>query len=186
VTVVDPGWIRPEPSWVCPECGFDYDACVARDAGGVVRSFARRYRIPLTRGLPGEDLDSLVRARPPTGGWSALEYACHVRDALALYDFRITKVLENDRPVLAAMNRDGLAIEQDYNGQDRARVTEELASAAEGLATRLESVPDDGWARVGLRDGWEMSVDWMAHNAVHEGEHHLVDVARALRTARGR
>jgi hypothetical protein len=29
-------------------------------------------------------------------------------------------------------------------------------------------------------------VDWMARNVVHEGEHHLLDVARALRAARGR
>ena len=186
MTTVDPGWIRPEPGWVCSECGFDFDALAIADAPGMVRSFGRRYRIPLTRGLRGEDLDVLVRTRPASAGWSALEYACHVRDALALYDFRIGKVLAEDRPVLASMNRDEIAIDHDYNGEEPARVVEELAGAAEGLAVRLEGVPPDGWTRIGLRDGWEMSVDWMAHNAVHEGEHHLVDVARALRGARGR
>lgn len=186
MTAVDPGWVRPEPGWVCPECGFDFDACRVAEAPGVVRSFARRYRIPLTRGLPGEDLDALVRTRPPSGGWSALEYACHVRDALALYDFRIATVLAEDRPVLPPMNRDQLAIDEDYNGQDRARVADELGRAADGLAARIESVAPEALARVGRRDGWEMTVDWMAHNAVHEGEHHLVDVARALRAARGR
>jgi DinB superfamily len=184
--MVDPGWIRPEPGWVCPECGFDFDAFRVADSPGVVRSFGRRYRIPLTRGLSGEDLDALMRTRPASGGWSALEYACHVRDALGLYDSRIATVLVEDRPVLAPMHRDELALEQNYNGQGVASVADELARAAEGLAARIESVPADGWARVGLRDGWEMSVDWMAHNAVHEGEHHLVDVARALRAARGR
>jgi DinB superfamily len=184
--MVDPGWIRPEPGWVCPECGFDFDAFRVADSPGVMRSFGRRYRIPLTRGLPGEDLDALVRTRPASGGWSALEYACHVRDGLGLYDSRIATVLAEDRPELAPMHRDELALEQNYNGQDPARVADELAGAAEGLAARIESVPADGWARVGLRAGWEMSIDWMAHNAVHEGEHHLVDVARALRAARGR
>ena len=29
-----------------------------------------------------------------------------------------------------------------------------------------------------------MTVAWMARNAVHEGQHHLLDIGRALRAAR--
>ena len=79
-----------------------------------------------------------------------------------------------------------IAIERDYNGQDPAAVVAELSTAAEGLAARLDAVSANGWARIGIRDQWEMSVDWMARNSVHEGQHHLVDIARVLRTARGR
>jgi DinB superfamily len=186
VTVVDAGWVRPEPGWVCPECGFDFDACVPLGISETMREFARRYRVPLTRALPGEDLDALLRVRPSTGGWSALEYACHARDAFILSDYRIAKVLTEDRPSLRKGDRDRVAIERDYNGQEPAFVIDELAGAADRLAARLESVPADGWGRVGVRDDLEMTVDWMARNAVHEGTHHLLDIARVLRVARGR
>ena len=82
--------------------------------------------------------------------------------------------------------RDQVAIERDYNGQVPALVVEELSTAADRLAARLDAVSADGWARMGIRDEWEMSVDWMARNSVHEGQHHLVDIARVLRAARGR
>ena len=52
------------------------------DAPDALRAFGKRYRIPLTRGLKGEDLDALLRAHPIEDTWSALEYACHVRDVI--------------------------------------------------------------------------------------------------------
>jgi hypothetical protein len=171
---------------VCPECGFDFDACIPTGTGETVRRLAGRYRIPLSRGLPGEDLDALLRTRPHPGGWSALEYACHVRDALELYDGRIEQVILEDRPSLPAMGRDDVAVDRGYNAQDPTMVADQVAGAGEALALRLDAVPDTAWTRAGERDGWEMTVAWMARNAVHEATHHLVDVARALRSARGR
>ena len=65
---------------VCEECGFDGDSLSPADTSTSLRSFVRRYRAPLTRFLPGEDGDAIVRQRPDPSTWSALEYACHVRD----------------------------------------------------------------------------------------------------------
>lgn len=62
----------------CEECGFDYDALAPADAPAAIRSFAKRYRAPLTRFLRGEDGDALVRRRPAPEVWSALEYAAPV------------------------------------------------------------------------------------------------------------
>ena len=186
MTVVDPGWVRPQPGWVCPECGFDFDACTPDNVSETVRGFARRYRAPLTRGLAGEDLDALLRVRTTADTWSALEYACHARDALALSNYRIKKVLAEDRPVLETVHRDDVASERDYNGQDPAVVVEELAAAAERLAARLASVPADGWSREGVSQYPGMTVQWLTANAVHEGSHHLLDIGRVLRAARGR
>jgi hypothetical protein len=150
-----------------------------------VRGFARRYRAPLTRGLPGEDLDALVRTRPATGGWSALEYACHVRDALRVSDYRIGKLL-TERPTFHRVDPDEAAKELDYNGQDPEQVVDELATAAESLAGRLESLAPDAWDRAGRRDDIEVTVHTVALNALHEGSHHQLDIARAVRAARGR
>jgi Mycothiol maleylpyruvate isomerase N-terminal domain len=178
------GWVYPAPGWVCSECGFDYDACSPAATPKTLRGFGRRYRIPLVRGLPGEDLDGLLRKRPDPQTWSALEYACHTRDGFALYEHRIGVVLVEDRPMLPRMRRDEVALERDYNSQKPAEVSEELAVAAEALAARLESVPPQAWVRVGVRDNLEMTIDWMARNVVHEGTHHLLDIGRSLRAAR--
>ena len=180
------GWDPPRPGWVCAECGFDYDAIDPSEVADMVVKHERRYVAPLTRGLPDEDLDSLLRRRPDEGTWSALEYACHVRDALALYDWRIEKTLSEDRPVVPAMGRDEVAVERNYNGQDPAVVAAEVGAAARGLVDRLRSVPADAWDRVCIRDGEELSVAWMARNSLHEANHHLLDIGRGLRHLRGR
>ena len=77
---------------MCAECRFDYDATspggVGERLAGLVEEYQGRLRA---------DAD-LLRARPDTSTWSALEYACHVRDCLALYDWRIRKVLAEERP----------------------------------------------------------------------------------------
>jgi hypothetical protein len=146
----------------------------------------RRYRPPLTRGLKDEDLDTVIRTRPSPQTWSALEYACHVRDVMALYDFRIAQAIASDRPEVPAMGRDVVAVERAYNTQDPVQVVSELATEADRLAERLASVTADGWDRVVTRDGQELSVTWMARNAVHEGNHHLLDIGRVLRHVRDR
>jgi hypothetical protein len=112
------GWVYPAPGWVCSECGFDYDACAPPTTPETLRGFGRRYRIPLVRGLPGEDLDGLLRMRRDPQTWSALEYACHTRDGFALYEHRIGVVLVEDRPMLSRMRRDEVVVERNYNSQN--------------------------------------------------------------------
>ena len=180
----DGPWVIPQPGWVCPECGFDFDATDPRDTPALIRAFPPRYRVPLERALPGEDLDAILRVRSAPGTWSALEYACHARDSFALYDERVTTTMKEDRPSFPRMRRDALAVERDYNHQDPAAVLEELTAGTRALAVELEYVPADAWERRAYREDLEMTVDWMARNAVHEGRHHLLDIGRALRAAR--
>ena len=101
----------------CAECGFSYDSVAPDDAPENLRAFGQRYRIPLTRGLKGDDLDA--------------------------------------------------------NG-DR------LADAFAALS------PAD-WERTFVyHEEGERTLLWVAQHTVHEGEHHLLDIGRVLRAARGR
>ncbi len=168
----------------CEECGFDDEALAPADVPAAIRSFAKRYRAPLSRFLPGEDGDSLLRQRPAPETWSALEYAAHVRDVFGWYDGWIEQCLTEDRPVLEGPGRDEAAELRRYNEDDPASVAEALAANAERLAATVESVPDDGWDRVGLRRDEERSVLFTARRAVHEGGHHLLDIGRGLRAVR--
>jgi hypothetical protein len=167
----------------CPECGLDFETMAVDEAVTAIRGFGRRYRAPLTRLLRGED-ESVLRARPAPGTWSALEYAAHVRDVFEWYARWVRLVLAEERPALEGIDPDQEARAGAYNAQDPAVVVDELADRAEGLAATLEAVPDDGWLRVGTRHGEERSVELLARRAVHEGSHHLLDIGRGLRTVR--
>ena len=168
----------------CEECGFAYTDVAEADAPAAVRAFARRFRAPLTRFLPGEDGDALVRQRPAPETWSALEYAAHVRDVFGNYDRWVRQTLAEDRPVLEGPGPDVLAAEGRYNELAPVEVADALAANAERLAATFESVPDDGWDRVGIRRDEERSVLFTARRAVHEGNHHLLDIGRGLRAVR--
>lgn len=171
-------------AWRCQECGFDDTTLDPPDIPTSLRAFAKRYRAPLTRFLPGEDGDALVRRRPAEGTWSALEYAAHVRDVFAASDRWIGRCIDEDRPVLDGPAPDVLAAERRYNEDDPAGVADALAANAERLAATVEALADGEWDRVGIRRDEERSVRSTARRAVHEGSHHLLDIGRGLRAAR--
>ena len=171
---------------VCEECGFDPDSVDPDELPDAIRALARRYSIPLTRFLPHEDGDAIIRRRPAPEVWSALEYAGHVGDGLERFDGRIHRALDEDEPPVDAWDLDDAAEAQAYNQQDPAMVADALAGAAEALATTLQLVPADGWERAVVRDGDRLTVLELGRSALHEGHHHLLDVGRSLRSARGR
>lgn len=168
----------------CDECGFEYESLAAAEAPAAIAAFARRYRAPLTRFLPGEDGDALLRQRPDPSTWSALEYAAHVRDVFARYDGWIQRCLEEDLPVLGGAPPDELAADGRYNEDDPVEVAQALATNAERLAATVAAVPEAGWDRTGRRRDEELTVLFMTRRVVHEGGHHLLDIGRVLRAAR--
>lgn len=168
------GWDPPRPGWVCLECGFDYDATPPTGVAELLAALLPEYRTRLL-----VDVEQL-RRRPDPSTWSALEYACHVRDCLVLYEWRIRRVLAEDRPGLPQMRRDAVVVERSYNQQDPATVIEEMAANYVRLAELLGQVSDTQWDRVGIREGEELSAAWMAVNTLHEARHHLTDLDRCL------
>lgn len=168
------GWDQPRPGWVCAECGFDYDATSPETVGARLDGLVSEYHSRLRADVEG------LRTHPSPSTWSALEYACHTRDCLALYDWRIRAVLSDERPVLPQMQRDALAVERAYNESDPAIVADDLRSNRERLTALLGQLGPTDWPRVGVREGEELSVGWMANNILHEVQHHLMDIDQAL------
>src|SRR3954470_15518587 len=76
-------------TWVldraCPDCGFDASTCPCTHVAAVIRALVDPWRRVLAR------TDVAHRVRPDR--WSALEYACHVRDVFVLYDERLHLML---------------------------------------------------------------------------------------------
>ena len=120
----------------------------------------------------------------PVDGWSALEYACHVRDVLLNQRSRIELTQREDAPTFVPMGRDELAVNERYNDQAPDTVALGLTQAAGALATLLAALDDTGWARTATYNYPEPAlrdVDWIARHTVHELHHHLTDVHRVLK-----
>ncbi len=165
-------------TWVlereCPECGFDASAFAREQVGAMIRANAAGWSPLLAAGD--------VARRPEPDVWSALEYACHVRDGFRIYDQRLELMLTQDGPRYPNWDQDATAVEDRYGGQDPGVVTDELRRAGLDLADRFDSVAGAQWERTGFRsDGAEFTVESFARYFIHDPVHHLREVADRAR-----
>ncbi len=163
----------------CDECGFVYDSMARDDIATSLRALAARYDTVLA-----DRADDVLRAHPLPNVWSALEYACHMRDVYSVQRERVLLALADEQPAFASMRRDERVAEERYNEQEPAQVAQEIRDAADTLAATLESLDDKGWNRTGIYSYPERrvrTVEWIGRHTVHEGEHHLRDVGRLVR-----
>ena len=159
-------WVLGRPG---PECGFDADAVDPAAVGAAIRDNAETWREVLGR--------ADVRERPAAQVWSPLEYACHVRDVDTLFAVRLGLMLDEDDPMFANWDQDATALADRYGEQDPVAVSAQLASAAEVLAARFDTVSGDQWQRPGRRsNGSVFTVDSFARYLLHDLVHHVWDV----------
>lgn len=156
----------------CDQCGFDYDDAAPLDR---LRDAAAGY--------PAALASAEVRRRPDQRTWSALEYACHVRDVLVINRGRIEQTLAEDHPTYVPMDRDRRVVDDDYNGQDPVAVGTQVVASAEQFVAAGIALTSDQLLRTGLYNYPEpttRSLDWLLHHIAHEVVHHLDDVRRGL------
>lgn len=161
-------------TWVltrsCPECGLDTSTLSREAVAGMILSNAGAWREVLAGA-------GSVRARSEPGTWSPLEYACHVRDTLRVYDGRLQLMLTTDDPHYPNWDQDETAVAERYGEQDPATVAGELTAAASVLGARFAGVSGGQWERTGNRsDGARFTVETFARYFVHDPVHHLYDV----------
>jgi len=175
--------LRSAPVEMCTECGFSYDGLPRPEIAPELRARARRYGLILADTSAGP-----LRAHRRAGVWSALEYACHWRDVLRVQQGRIELAHVEEAPVFASMRREERVGEEGYNGQEPAVVAGQITAAAEALSQTLEQLDDDGWSRTGIYN-WPTTqvrtVEWIGRHTVHEGVHHLMDMATLLDSCEG-
>jgi DinB superfamily len=161
-------------TWVlrrrCPDCGLGTQSFPRTAVAEMTRDNAAAWQ----EVLAGADD---VRRRPSPGKWSVLEYGCHVRDVLRLYDQRLVLMLTRDEPTYPNWDQDATAVAGRYSEQDPAVVAGELSEAAEAIARRFDGVSGDQWQRTGIRsDGAHFTVETFARYFIHDPVHHLYDV----------
>ncbi|GGV13400.1 methyltransferase type 12 [Kitasatospora herbaricolor] len=170
ITPDDKDW-----TWVlersCPDCGLDTPSVVREEVAGLVRANAVSWLAVLDAEEDG------LRRRPRPDVWSALEYACHVRDVFRLFHVRLNLMLDQDGPLFPNWDQDETALAERYGEQDPKTVAAELAEAAEILAGAFDRVAGEQWQRTGDRsDGARFTVETFSRYLIHDPVHHLYDV----------
>ena len=138
----------------------------------------------LLRGAPDQlagaslTIDAVaLRTRRLPATWSPLEYLAHTRDVLAWYAQRIERVRSETPPHLDGLDWTAATEAACYHDEDLAAVLAGVEREAVSLADALGSLRDNEWIRVGIgSEGDERSILQLARRAVHELEHHLMDV----------
>lgn len=173
---------RPPVDGRCDECGFDYDDPDRAGVLAALRTGADDFG-PLLAGA-GEQ----VGRRPEPDVWSALEYACHVRDVLLIQRRRIGQTLAQDCPAYVPMNREQRLIDEHYDRQDPTAVAADLRVRAGEFVAAGEALDAEGLGRTGIYNyptPTERPLSWLLHHTAHEVRHHLYDVRRVLEAVPG-
>lgn len=159
----------------CEACGFDGGTYNDDQLLEGLRSLGAQWNRLLA------EADGQLRARPAPDVWSALEYAAHTRDVLALHVFGVEQALTRDEPAFPPVE-DGLAdaVAGTYAGEDPRAVGHQLAVEATRLARLAADAGPDSWRR-GLTIGEDRSdVRRLLEHALHDASHHEADVERGL------
>lgn len=159
-------WTLTRP---CPECGFAAAAIDRVAIPALVRDAVSRFPDVLAR--PD------ATARPSPLVWSALEYACHVRDVCRLFTERLQLMQREDDPRFANWDQDATALQERYWEQDPEVVSRALAAAGEAAAVAFTHVGSNDWERHGTRsNGSAFTVETLGRYFLHDLFHHVWDV----------
>ena len=163
-------------SETCPQCGFAPQGVEPERLPHAVVAVVDRLAARVA------DKPRGVATRPDADVWSALAYACHVRDVLSVFAERIDRMLAEDNPELGWWDHEASVDDEGYELQDPTVVADQLRANARLMAATLSAVPEEGWQRVGTRRGGAepFTVLGAGRFALHEATHHAADVEDVL------
>lgn len=161
----------------CMGCGFEYEAVTVEEVGPAIVAGAAALGAAVAGG------GSAARARPSPLVWSALEYACHVRDVLLVQRERVLLGLRAESPTLVPMGRDERVEHDGYGEQDPRDVARQLDDAAllfTRLFGRLSASERARTVTYNHPAPAERTLAWLGVHTTHEVVHHLADARAAL------
>lgn len=161
----------------CAGCGFEYETVALEEVGPAIVAGAVALGAVIAAG------GAAVRARPSPLVWSALEYACHVRDVLLVQRERILLGLRAEAPALVPMGRDERVEHDGYGEQDPRDVARQLDDAALLFTRLFGRLSASELARTVIYNfpaPAERTLAWLGVHTVHEVVHHLADGRAAL------
>ncbi len=167
----------------CPVCGHDTSATPPGDLAAAVVDSAVRWHefLDTVCDHPGGVAELCARRREDV--WCAAEYACHVRDVLAIFARRIELTLMVDSPQYVWWDHEAAVVSDHYVQQDPRAVADDIGRAATELAALVQPLSPQQLKRSGTRDGAMFTIDGLIRFATHEALHHLADARSAVAVA---
>jgi hypothetical protein len=166
-------WVNERP---CPQCGFDASSTDPREIADLVRANVGDWRQLLSSPV------ELLLTRPDDSTWSALEYACHVRDVYELLGYRFDRLGTEQHPLFEDWHPDRVADARDYQAERHpGQVVDQLAENADRVIAHASTMTDDAWQRQGTRaDGIVFTAGRLSTYLTHDVIHHVNDVEQGL------
>ena len=157
------------------------------DAVVALRGMGRRWR-GLFAGLDEDESPDALAQRPGADGRSALDHAACAARTLRLLDRALEQLLVDDEAVLHAAVLDPAQRERPSPGADVDAAIDELAHAAEQLASRADRVAAGDWDRRAPVAGSSAEVDALTvlWDAVDTAVAELRAAEATVREVRGR
>ncbi|MEZ5165513.1 MAG: pseudouridine-5'-phosphate glycosidase [Acidimicrobiales bacterium] len=176
-------WTRTQFE-ACPDCGADPSQLADEVLGRALLAEMAAFGRVLASADP-----VAVRTRPggddaAASSWSALEYACHVRDLLPVMEDRIRRLQDDAAAELGWWDHEAACVDERYNEQVPVLVWEAATANARSFVATVGGIGEDEWSRGATRrPGEHFTVRGMVRFVLHEVIHHRGDAERALRAA---
>lgn len=118
--------------------------------------------------------EAALRAAPSTGGFAPIEDAWHLRDIEAEGQFlRIRRILAEERPVLASIDGERLAIERQYLQRELGSALDEFAQYREASLGLLGELSEEAWARTAFFEDRQVTLRELVTSIAEHDESHL-------------
>jgi hypothetical protein len=155
----------------CGECGFNSEDWSDSSAIAAIQHLPLQWNAAVAGLTPGDQL-----RRPVLQMWSIAEYTDHVREVL----FGMRFLLDT------AISQPGTDLGQSPLSQfapqprqiDIQAALDGIGHEARSLSWQLSELAAHDWLLTVTFDGTSVDLHWIARHIVHDGTHHLLDVAR--------
>jgi hypothetical protein len=111
----------------------------------------------------------------PSEAFTAVEQVCHVRDIeIEGYQLRFRRTLDEDRPLLASIDSEALAVARDYGRSDARRVFAEFRAARERTVALLRGLDAAQLSRPAEFEGYgPVTLRGLVHYLCSHDQQHL-------------
>jgi hypothetical protein len=124
--------------------------------------------------------DALLRRKPASDKWSAMEVVCHLRDIEKLWADRLVKAAFTDKPAFYMIEVDDLAVKNSYNTQDLGSALKEFARLREDNLRLLRALPASHWKRSGMHPTrGEITIERIVEIMIGHDQGHCEQILRA-------
>ena len=133
------------------------------------------------RALLGSISETALRTSPTTGGFAPIEDAWHLRDIEAEGHYvRIRRILAEERPVLASIDGEQLALARRYVERELSTALDEFAQFREASLDLLGGLSEEAWSRSAEFEGNPVTLRELVMAIAAHDESHLATLAAAL------